>query len=367
MAQVIESLKGPERRRSKFSERKPLNWLPKLKLFGNDFFLAAVALLILKNFSKEQVRARLMIFETRDATPEQVVAEAERHRKEEKQRLAPLLVPCEKKPAISLSVHKHQRTKGRPDKTSASPLPMLGKQEPTSLPLGTLQVGCPRGREKDLQRQLDETLSKAKAEATAGAKRAAQAREQGYQQGHADTLGYLCKEDSYFEAYLHYVDECQWAEEEGRDPEEVEFIPPSGEGDGAGMRLYLHFINEDAMGTLTTRKSTSRSLALSLSPKCIGRQIIQVVFTSYPPKPKMGCTKGTMSHPGCVSFFKQSQVMMLTELPKSIRIHPTIALAIFISTTKGSLCGKAKREASFLPNMIVGTIMRGPCSVVSTD
>ena len=52
MAQAIESVKGPERRKSKSSDKEPLNWLPKLKFFGNDFFLAAAGLLILKNFSK---------------------------------------------------------------------------------------------------------------------------------------------------------------------------------------------------------------------------------------------------------------------------------------------------------------------------
>ena len=39
------------------------------------------------------------------------------------------------------------------------------------------------------------------------------------------------QEDSYFEACIHHVEERQWAEAEGRDPKEVEFIPPSGEGD----------------------------------------------------------------------------------------------------------------------------------------
>jgi len=87
-------------------------------------------------------------------------------------------------------------------------------------------------------------LAIAEANAAATAKKVAQVKEQGYQSGHADTLGYLCKvlvtlahefqENSYFEAYLHYVDERQWAEDEGRDPEEVELIPSSGEGEGAG-------------------------------------------------------------------------------------------------------------------------------------
>ena len=48
------------------------------------------------------------------------------------------------------------------------------------------------------------------------------------------TLAQEFQEDSYFKAYLHYVDERQRAEDKGRDPEEVEFIPPFGEGDGTG-------------------------------------------------------------------------------------------------------------------------------------
>jgi len=46
------------------------------------------------------------------------------------------------------------------------------------------------------------------------------------------TLAQDFQEDDYFEAYLNYVNKCQQAEAEGRDPEDVEFIPPSGEGDG---------------------------------------------------------------------------------------------------------------------------------------
>jgi len=52
MAQAIESVKGPERRKSKSSDREPLNWLLKLKFFGKDVFLTAADLLIVKNFSK---------------------------------------------------------------------------------------------------------------------------------------------------------------------------------------------------------------------------------------------------------------------------------------------------------------------------
>ena len=52
MSQAIEAVKGPEKRRTKSSDREPLNWLPKLKFFANDFFLAAAGLLILKNLTK---------------------------------------------------------------------------------------------------------------------------------------------------------------------------------------------------------------------------------------------------------------------------------------------------------------------------
>jgi len=53
MVEVIESVQGPEKRKNKSCDREPLNWLPKLKFFKNDFFLATVSLLILKSFSKE--------------------------------------------------------------------------------------------------------------------------------------------------------------------------------------------------------------------------------------------------------------------------------------------------------------------------
>ena len=52
MTQAIEPVRGPEKRRSKSSDRESLNWLPKLKVFANDFFLVATGLLILKNFTK---------------------------------------------------------------------------------------------------------------------------------------------------------------------------------------------------------------------------------------------------------------------------------------------------------------------------
>ena len=45
-------VKGPKKRRSKSSNREPLNWLPKLKFSENGFFLATAGLLIPKNFSK---------------------------------------------------------------------------------------------------------------------------------------------------------------------------------------------------------------------------------------------------------------------------------------------------------------------------
>ncbi|KAJ8438015.1 LOW QUALITY PROTEIN: hypothetical protein Cgig2_029996 [Carnegiea gigantea] len=260
----------------------------------------------------EQARARLTVFETGDATPEQVAADAERCREEERQRLinqqakkAPPLVLRGKKPTISLPVRKRPRTEGRSDETAASaptcpgeagaewsaprhsgswstrdrtpehtaPSKTVGtasqvgggsppsahqpstnfiNADPTakfslvqdlvkSWDLATLDTS---DSPKITEEELKDALAKAKVEATAGAERVAQAKEQGYQQDRADTLGYLhmvlvtlaqeFQEDSYFEAYLHYIDERQRAEDEGRDPEEVQFIPPFGEGEGEG-------------------------------------------------------------------------------------------------------------------------------------
>jgi len=52
MAQASDSVKGPERRKSKSSDGEPLNWVPKLKFLMNNFFLIAVSLSMLKNFFK---------------------------------------------------------------------------------------------------------------------------------------------------------------------------------------------------------------------------------------------------------------------------------------------------------------------------
>jgi len=67
-------------------------------------------------------------------------------------------------------------------------------------------------------------------------------------------------------------------------------------------------------------------------------------FTSCPPKPRIGYTKGTMSRTGCVSFFKQSQAMMSTELPVSTRIRRTIALVIF-SRRPGAIMGRSESRS----------------------
>ena len=45
------------------------------------------------------------------------------------------------------------------------------------------------------------------------------------------TLAGEFSDDRYFETYLGFVDEYKWAAAKGRDPEEVEFIPPSSEGE----------------------------------------------------------------------------------------------------------------------------------------
>jgi len=95
---------------------------------------------------------------------------------------------------------------------------------------------------KDLQGWLNEALSnakavlvKAEAEGAVGVKKAANAEELGYWRGHPKSIEFLHKvlmtlvpdfrEDSYFEAYIHYMKECQQAEAEGQDPEEVDRTP----------------------------------------------------------------------------------------------------------------------------------------------
>ena len=47
------------------------------------------------------------------------------------------------------------------------------------------------------------------------------------------TLAGEFADDRYFEASLHSVDEGERAAVDGRDPEQVEFIPPSSEGEAA--------------------------------------------------------------------------------------------------------------------------------------
>ncbi|KAJ8419789.1 hypothetical protein Cgig2_010900 [Carnegiea gigantea] len=112
--------RGPGRRKSKSSDRKPLNWLPKLKA------------------SKDE----LMVFETGDVNPEQVAAEAERHRKEERQCLVNQQA---KKYRAGRSPQSAYRFASEPRavlmRPRRPPLPMLGTQEPTSLSLGTLEAG----------------------------------------------------------------------------------------------------------------------------------------------------------------------------------------------------------------------------------
>ncbi|KAJ8448734.1 LOW QUALITY PROTEIN: hypothetical protein Cgig2_011355 [Carnegiea gigantea] len=146
MAQAIESVKGPVKRRSKSGDRESLNWLPKLKFFANNFFFVVTGLLILKNYTK--ARARLTVFETGDITPEQVVANAERRREEERQRhvtqhakKAPSLVPHSKKPTVSLPVRKRHRTEEQPGEAVASAHRKWGRRELSDRPLTDQEAG----------------------------------------------------------------------------------------------------------------------------------------------------------------------------------------------------------------------------------
>ena len=52
MSQIVDAGKEPKHKRSGSSDRECFNWLSKLLFFGNDFFLAFVGLLILKDYSK---------------------------------------------------------------------------------------------------------------------------------------------------------------------------------------------------------------------------------------------------------------------------------------------------------------------------
>jgi len=45
------------------------------------------------------------------------------------------------------------------------------------------------------------------------------------------TLVFEFLDERYYEAYLRFVDECEQATAKGRDPKEVEFFPPSSEGE----------------------------------------------------------------------------------------------------------------------------------------
>ena len=97
------------------------------------------------------------------------------------------------------------------------------------------------GRLNEALSKAEVALVKAEAKAATGVERVAKAEGLGHQRGNEEVMGFLrevlntlapdFEEDNYFEAYIHYVEECQRDEAEGRDPEVVEFIPPSGKGD----------------------------------------------------------------------------------------------------------------------------------------
>ncbi|KAJ8431148.1 hypothetical protein Cgig2_026745 [Carnegiea gigantea] len=234
IAQVIESVKGPKRRKRKSGDRKPLNWLPKLKFFGDDFFLAAAGLLILKNFSKEQARARLTVFETGaplrckwqptpgavgKATPRQPTSQegAERYAPRHSRSRSTKDRTCglQEHTASSKTVGTASQARGGSPPSAQWPSTNFIKADPTA------------------KFSLDQDLVKSYDLATSGSSDSLKITEEEVTIVEAVAQGEF-QEDSYFEAYLHYVDERQWAEDKGRDPEEVEFIPPSGEGEVAG-------------------------------------------------------------------------------------------------------------------------------------
>ncbi|KAJ8424397.1 hypothetical protein Cgig2_006319 [Carnegiea gigantea] len=213
--------------------------------------------------ASKQARARLTVFETGDATPEQIAAKAEHRQEEERRRLMnqqakkaakmrrrlSLLPMLGKRGTITplLPHHAEGRSAGnrtpRPQEPTSTPkttglprrtwfkswdLAASGTSEPLKVTEDEVTIaeafaqGVRAATERrKLEGLLEEALSKAEAEAeaeaTAGTERAVKAKEQGYQQSRADVMGYLCRvlvtlaqdfqQDDYFEAYLHYVDE----------------------------------------------------------------------------------------------------------------------------------------------------------------
>lgn len=57
MSCIVDVGKEPECQRVKSSNKEPLNWLPRLPYFGDDFFLAVAGLLILEKYSKGIIRS----------------------------------------------------------------------------------------------------------------------------------------------------------------------------------------------------------------------------------------------------------------------------------------------------------------------
>ncbi|KAJ8449495.1 hypothetical protein Cgig2_002292 [Carnegiea gigantea] len=131
MGQAIESVKAPQKRRSK----------------------------------SNQARARLTVFETGDTTPEQVAADIEHRREEERQQLitqqakkAPSLVSRGKRPAVSLPVRKKLRTEEQPGKAVASAPSQVG--EARAERLAPHRSGSRSSGERTLARQEHLTPSK---------------------------------------------------------------------------------------------------------------------------------------------------------------------------------------------------------------
>ncbi|KAJ8420069.1 hypothetical protein Cgig2_029003 [Carnegiea gigantea] len=156
-------------------------------------------------------------------------------------------------PAVSLPVRKKQGTKKQHGETGASApsqdlaalgtsdLPKVSEQEiamaevfargvKTVTQCRRLEglISCYQRRCERLQEDLEARETEKKALQRQLEKAAAdsiQAKEQGYQQGRFDTLKYLRKvvptlagefeDDWYFEAYLRFVDEQEWAAAEG--------------------------------------------------------------------------------------------------------------------------------------------------------
>ncbi|KAJ8434599.1 LOW QUALITY PROTEIN: hypothetical protein Cgig2_025025 [Carnegiea gigantea] len=292
-----------------------------------------------------KTRAKLTPLESGDAIFEQIAAEAERRREEKKACLvnvvakkAPSLVPCGKNPIISLPPvhrHKHQLIEDHQDDTAASTLASIkGKEVRESSPptrsVDRLVGGEALGLQESLalaraikamskRRRLDEAVAKYK-------HRWEKLKEDTdtWEAKKKDLQGRLNEALSKAKAALGKAEATAGIDKAAK----VEEL-----GHQRSCEEVMEFLRKRNANRPRLRARTPKKW--SLSPSGEGEE-----DEGTTPLDGEG---GTPSH-----------VMMSTELPVSISILRTIALATFISTTYGSLCEDVKRGLYFPPNTKVG-------------